>query len=239
MGYPVEPLLADRILYNLDLIEKLAPKWGSPNQDKPPYSDTQLLISLLGVLIFPHEKASDALGEIMRSYEPLKRVLNIVYSRHGPDRVEITDLDGDAIMVDPTSLSKLPTLLRNSIAHFNILPRNVDGRFAGIRVWNRDFDRKITFVADIDFDELRLLARHVLTVMRDQRSDLPIDDPNDPMIEVRAQQNDAAMPQVKTPRFNRDIWEKLVVAHGSDAKAAKITADRLLKREADRLRAVR
>jgi hypothetical protein len=54
MGYPVGPLLAalaDRILHNLDLIEAKAPKWGTPEQDQPPYSDTQLLISLLGVLI--------------------------------------------------------------------------------------------------------------------------------------------------------------------------------------------
>ena len=49
MGYPVGPLLAalaDRILYNLDLIDEQAPKWGTPEQDQPPYSDTQLLISL-------------------------------------------------------------------------------------------------------------------------------------------------------------------------------------------------
>ena len=76
------------------------------------------------------------------------------------------------------SLSELPTLLRNSIAHFNVLPLNSDGRFAGIRVWNRDLNRKITFVADINFDEFRLLARHVLTAMRDECSALPIEVPS-------------------------------------------------------------
>jgi hypothetical protein len=70
MGYPVGPLLAalaDRILHNLDLIESMAPKWGTPEQDRAPFSDTQLLISLLGVLVFPHEKAPAALGTIARS----------------------------------------------------------------------------------------------------------------------------------------------------------------------------
>lgn len=78
MGYPVGPLLAalaDRILHNLDLIESMAPKGGTPEQDRPPFSDTQLLMSLLGVLVFRHEKAPNALGAIMRGYKPLHRVL--------------------------------------------------------------------------------------------------------------------------------------------------------------------
>jgi hypothetical protein len=49
MGYPVGRLLAalaDRILHNPDLIEAKSPEWGTPEQDQPPYLDTQLLISL-------------------------------------------------------------------------------------------------------------------------------------------------------------------------------------------------
>jgi hypothetical protein len=170
MGYPVGPLLAalaDRILHNLDLIESLAPKWGSPEQDQPPFSDTQLLMSLLGVLVFPHEKAPGALGEIMRGYEPMDRVLNVIYSRHGGGRIEMTGAEGEAVMVDPTRLSNLPKLLRNSLAHFNVLPIDKEGRFGGIRIWNRDWDEQITFVADVDFDEMRSLARHVLSVLRE------------------------------------------------------------------------
>jgi len=175
MGYPVGPLLAalaHRILYNLDLIESMAPKWGTPEQDRPPFSDTQLLISLLGVLVFPHEKAPAALGEIMRGYKPLHRVLTVLYSRHGPDQVEMTSTEGEPVMVDHAKLSSLPRLLRNSLAHFNILPINKEGRFAGIRIWNRDLNEQITFVADVDFDEMRSLARHVLSVLREQHSDL-------------------------------------------------------------------
>ena len=59
MSYPVGPLLrtlAERILKNLDLIDRQAPKWGVADQDEPPYTDTQLLVSLLGVLVFPNKR---------------------------------------------------------------------------------------------------------------------------------------------------------------------------------------
>jgi hypothetical protein len=238
MGYPVGPLLAalaDRILRNLDLIESLAPKWGGPEQDRPPFSDTQLLMSLLGVLVFPHEKAPGALGEIMRGYTPMHRVLNVVYSRHGGEWIEMTGSEGEAVMVDPTRLSNLPKLLRNSLAHFNILPINKEGRFAGIRLWNRDWNEQITFVADVDFDEMRSLARHVLKVLREQQSDLNLQDPEDPMVEVEAERRELMVHSRKVPRLNRDIWERLLDAHGGDAGKAKTTLDRLVKREADRL----
>jgi hypothetical protein len=240
MGYPVGPLLAalaDRILHNLDLIEAKAPKWGTPEQDQPPYSDTQLLISLLGVLIFPHEKAPDALGELMRGYKSLGNVVNVVYSQRADAGIEIADADGDAVIIDPTHLTDLPRLLRNSLAHFNILPLNKDRRFSGIRIWNRrDSDKQITFVADIDFDEMRSLARYVLGELRKARTDLPLQDPEDPMIEVVSQRKNPGSPPVKVPRLNTDIWRHLVDAHDGNAGAAKTTLDRLVKGEADRLR---
>jgi hypothetical protein len=65
MGYPIGPLLrvlAERVLANLDLIEQQAPRPNDPDPNRAPYSDTQLLISLLGVLIFPHERTPSALS---------------------------------------------------------------------------------------------------------------------------------------------------------------------------------
>jgi hypothetical protein len=237
MGYPTGPLLAalaDRILANLDLVEAQAPEWGSSHQNEPPYADTQLLISLLGVLIFPHEKAPRALGNLLRDYKPLDRVLKIEYSLHGDKEIELTNADGETVLVNPAIITNLPTLLRNCVAHFNVLPIDRDGRFAGIRIWNRANGR-ITFVADIDFDELRLLARHVLNAMREQRVDVPLEDPHNPMIEVEEQRHKPMPLERKLPRLNRDIWERLVDGHGGNAAAAKTTMDRLLKREADRL----
>jgi hypothetical protein len=237
MGYPAGPLLAalaDRILANLDLIEAQAPEWGSPRQDEPPYADTQLLISLLGVLIFPHEKAPRALGDLLRNYKPLDRVLKIKYPLHSDKEIELTDADGETVLVNPANITNLPTLLRNCVAHFNVLPIDRGGRFAGIRIWNRANGR-ITFVADIDFDELRLLARHVLHALREQRVDVALEDPHDPMIEVEEQGHKPVPSELKVPRVNRDIWERLVDGHGGNSAAARTTMDQLLKKEADRL----
>jgi hypothetical protein len=236
MGYPIGPLLgvlAGRILSNLDLIERQAPKWGSTNENDPPYSDTQLLVSLLGVLVFPHERVPGALGELLRHYKPLHRVLDVVWSPHGAHHIELTDADGQSTMIDPTSIENLPNLLRNSIAHFNILPLNKNGRFGGIRIWNRDRFKQITFVADLDFDELRRLARHVLLALRDQKAGISIDDPPDPMKEIDSPL--FAEPRTTAPRLNQHIWDALVAAHRGNTTAAKIAVDRLLKKEADKL----
>jgi HEPN pEK499 p136 len=246
MSYPIGPLLAalaDRILSNLETIESLAPDWGSPEQNKPPYADTQLLISLLGVLVFPHEQAPEALGNLLKDYKLLDRVLTVRHPRHGPKKLEITDRDGEAVFIDPAKLTELPALLRNSIAHFNILPIDANGRFAGIRVWNRNTCGQITFVADVHFDEMRRLAGHVLNSMRNQRVDVALKDPHDPMIEVDAQMQTPLQPRTRRKKnlqhLNPEIWDHLVDAHDGDAKAAKTTLDGLVKKEADRLRAVR
>jgi hypothetical protein len=228
---PLLAVLAERILSNLDTIESLAPKWGSPNQEDPPYSDTQLLISLLGVLVFPHERTPGALGALLKDYKPLDRVLHIVWSRHRENRIGITDTDGHTIIVDPNSIKDLPKLLRHSIAHFNVRTIDREGRFGGIRVWNRDENKELTFIADLNFDELRLLARHILCALRDQKINVRIDDPPDPMVEVKlGVKRDA----VKAPRLNRDIWKALVKAHHGNAAEARTTMDRLLKKEADK-----
>jgi hypothetical protein len=240
MGYPTGPLLAalaDRILANLDFIEARAPKWGSAAQNEAPYADTQLLISLLGVLVFPHEQAPEALGNLLRDYSSLQRVVKVIYSSREGDRVELTDADGEAVLIDPAVLTKLPALLRNSVAHFNVLPIDTQGRFSGIRVWNRKPDRLITFVADIDFDELRLLARHVLAAMREHRIDVRLEDPHDPMNEVQEQLKNPKQPKGKAPRPNQDIWDGLVDGHGGDVAAARTTMDRLLGAEVKRSRA--
>jgi hypothetical protein len=222
--------LAGRILDNLDMIDAMAPAWDSADRDKPPFADTQLLISLLGVLVFPQEQVPEALGNLMRGYRPLGDVLTVVYPRAG-EEIEFEDVDGEPVVMDPTLVANLPRLLRNSVAHFNMLPRASDGRFTGVRVWNRPRDGRITFVADIDFDELRRLARHVLTALKDQHDGLELRDPADPMDEVR-EYGEEPSPAPKIPKINGDIWRPFVEAHGGDPGAAKTSLDRWMKREA-------
>jgi hypothetical protein len=241
MTYPTGPLLATlaaRILTNLNFIEEEARSPNSATQNEAPYPDTQLLISLLGVLVFPHERNSEALGNLLRDYEALGRVVKVQYPVHEGERVELTNADGEAVLIDPADLKRLPDLLRNCVAHFNMLPSaDKQGRFCGIRVWNRTPkpDRLITFVADIDFDELRPLAQHVLTEMRKRRTDDSLEDPHDPMDEVRKQLKNPKQPKRKVPGLNRDIWDRLVEGHGGDELAAQTTRDQVLMREAKRL----
>ena len=189
MSYPIGSLLsvlAGRVEENLAFIDRHAPEWdpNSPRSDDPPFADTQLLISLLGILIFPHERVPDALGELLKEFDaPLDAIIQVRYSSQVSGGISLTGPNGLPETIDATSLKDLPRLLRNSIAHFNIRPIDVDGRFGGIRIWNRNSKGKITFVADMDFDAFRPLAYHILHCLHD-REGLPLDDPPDPLEEI-------------------------------------------------------
>ncbi len=152
-------VLAHRILKNLELIKA--------QESEPPFSDTQLILSMLGVVIFSYERTPDALGELFETFDgKLDHILKIVY----PDNQSLTIKD-------------LPSRLRHSIAHFNLRPRKKDDRFVGLRIWNRH-NGKIDFVADLDFDAFRPLAVHILKSLASDDLSFKIDDPPDPMVEV-------------------------------------------------------
>jgi hypothetical protein len=232
MGYPIGPLLpalAGRILANLDLIDDRAAKLCGSDQNRPPYADTQLLISLLGVLVFHRERTPGALGKLLSNYDSLSRVVTIKYSIAGAGRAEITGPDGERETVDPTSIRNLPKLLRNGIAHFNIRPIEQNGRFAGIRVWNEDDSGQITLVADVDFAELRPLARYILGALAAAKSDLRLDDPPDPL-DVLAHTRASTADSPKAPRMIDHVWTRILVANNSDYSQAKQYVDKILQR---------
>ena len=140
--------LAERVLKNLEFIDAEAPPWSldSPEANDPPYADTQLLISLLGILIFPHERTPDALGRLLDGYDgPIDEIIRVRYSAEADGCIRLTSDDGTSETIDARSIKNLPRLLRNSIAHFNIRLLNADGRFVGIRVWNRTLKGEINF----------------------------------------------------------------------------------------------
>lgn len=241
MGYPRGPLLkalAARILANLDHIEEHAP--SSPaSHDEPPYADTQLLISLLGVIVFPHERSAEALGKLLSEYGRLDQVLTVRHPKSIPngEQIELTGADGLTERVDPSSIANLPRLLRHSIAHFNVLPLERDGRFSGIRVWNVNEQDVITFVADIDFDAFRPLARRVLTELADpSRYDLKLADPEDPLEVLR---REVPMPKAKSkaPRPVDTAWNPLLEACGGDEEKARKEMTAALKHRTAELKA--
>ena len=63
-----------------------------------------------------------------------------------------------------------------------MLPINVDGRFGGIRVWNRN-NGKINFIADLMFDEFIPFARYILSELSTNKT-LELSDPIDPFEEL-------------------------------------------------------
>jgi HEPN pEK499 p136 len=149
-------------------------------------------------------------------------------------RLEITDDAGDVVMIDASSLKHLPRILRNCIAHFNILPLNREGRFDGIRIWNTNDEGLITFVADLRFDDLRPFAKHILESLANSEGHLELDDPIDPML-VQMKQRSA--PDRRAPRVVDHVWRKFLAAHGGNAKSAQTAISRLLAKEADMLEA--
>jgi hypothetical protein len=238
MSHPVGPLLrtlAERVLLNLQFVEHNSPHWGGAEQDAPPYSDTQLLVSLLGVLVFPHERTPDALGKLLSKYGDLSRVVTVRYPKNGAERIEVTDAEGHTETIDPTSVKGLPRFLRNSIAHFNMLPIEKHGRFGGVRVWNENDDGEITLVADLDFDALRPFAYYVLQELADEGTDTGLTDPPDPLDTLAKGPPHQKQRQPKPPGLPDPIWTKWLAAHNGDRKSAKEALDRLVNETAKRL----
>lgn len=241
MGYTRGPLLqalAERILSNLDHIERHAASLEA-SADVPPYADTQLLISLLGVIVFPHERSSSALGRLLAEHKDLDRVLTIRHPKGMPKggKIELTGKDGQPERVDPRSVADLPRLLRNGVAHFNLLPLNRSGRFSGIRIWNENDRGVITLVADLDFDAFRPLARSVLKELADpSRDDLDLKDPEDPLDTLRRRASAPAR-AVKAPRPIDNVWNALLDACGGDEEKARNEMTAALKRRATELQA--
>jgi hypothetical protein len=169
----------------------------------------------------------------VQGYAGLRDVVTIRY-RRSKGTIELGGAAGRLETIDPADLSDLPRLLRNSIAHFNIRPMNKNGRFGGIRVWNKDNDGEITLVADLDFDALRPLARHVLSSLASPDRDLQLDDPEDPLKTLRSKK---AKSQARpAPRISTAAWDPILAAHGGDYQKAKATIDRALGQEVERLK---
>jgi hypothetical protein len=201
--------------------------------------DTQLLASLLGVLVFPHERAEGALGELLQGYKSLGDVVKIRYPHleRPEERIEVCGSDGERELINPSSIKNLPKLLRHSIAHFNVLPLNQNGRFSGVRVWNNDEAGNVTLVADRAFNELRSLARHILGAFARPSRSLKLDDPEDPLDEsgeLKEKFIQRAKPK-QQPRVTDTLWERLVKGCDGDKNRAKDEMDQAIRERAVRI----
>ena len=142
--------------------------------------------------------------------------------------VEIANEDGLPVRIDPAEIEDLRRLLRNSIAHFNVRPIGTDDeRFRGVRVWNKDLDGNITFVADLEFDQLRKLADFVLTSFSGGGNALKdLDDPEDPLEVLKNNKREAAKPKI--PKLIQHQWEAALKLNNGDPAKAKEWIDRVI-----------
>ncbi len=128
-------IFAERTRHNLDFVTKNKSKSG-------PYEVTQLINSLLGLLVFPREKFVDSLpdytfNDLKQKGWPLPHVITYTTTYSG--------------------LRDLLRVLRNSIAHFN-LELLGDQEIEGIRLWNINDKGNNTWSAEMSIKELEDLA---------------------------------------------------------------------------------
>ncbi len=131
--------------------------------DRPiSYEDTALIGFLLAVFVLPHERGESGkyMADILRDYgrANLEEVVKILRPKEEAPDSKHSDEGW------PKSLADIPKFMRHAIAHLNIKPESADGQdLTHLLVWNRPRPREpINFVARVDVQRLRSLARHVL-----------------------------------------------------------------------------
>ena len=132
---------------NLELVERLA-----ADRSCPAYETTQLINSLLGLLVFPqqkyyHEIPDTPLEQLKEQGWPVPKVV------------------GDYPQVD--TLKQLFRYLRNSIAHFNMkFHADGSGQLVGVTVWNTPPGKsKPNWKARLEIEELRALVERFSEVI--------------------------------------------------------------------------
>ncbi len=159
---------ASRTKSNLDLVLSAA---GDPTAKKA-YEVTQLINSMLGLLVLPHEHMRDKLNNDQTP-------LDALVSQGWPNvTLKLWILKKDI----ETTLGQLMTLHRNGIAHYNIRFINEGGRIAGIRLWNvlptGPHAGKKVFEVTLTVEQLGQLATRMLRWLKDQPDCAPLREPD-------------------------------------------------------------
>jgi len=128
---------------NLEFIES----WSNEDSSKSDvYETTQLINSLLGLIVFPREEYMSRIRRI-----PLQELVN--------DGWTVPRVIGQ--YPQAKDLRDLIYKLRHAVSHFNLeFISNIEGQISGIKVWNCDMNKKqeIIWVAELEIEELRDIA---------------------------------------------------------------------------------
>lgn len=137
---------AKRTRRNLDVIQQ------QRGQGQEVYEVTQLINSMLGLLVLPKE----------HYYQSIPKTPLAQLRQEGwPESVLSGDCD------PPQHLRDLIRLLRNSIAHFNIEFTESDGQIDGVVLSNRR-DNKTTWKAKLSLDELVKITNRFVDLILNQ-----------------------------------------------------------------------
>ena len=130
---------------NLELIRKEA------NEGKEAYEVTQLINSMLGLLVFPQQ-------------EFYNKIPNTPLSELEKEGWPIPEVQGDYPQV--SNLKKLARYLRNGISHFNLVFTSKGQHIDGIIIWNEN-NGETTWKAALKLDELEGIVKKFTELLDD------------------------------------------------------------------------
>ena len=133
---------AERTSKNLSMIEQLQ------TEGREAYEVTQLVNSMLGLLVFPQQNYINQIPET--PLDDLKRDgWPVPNCQRGPDEVR--------------NLNQLIRYLRNAIAHFNIeFIDDGQNQLRLLKVWNENRDGVKTWEAELSVSDLRGIAERFI-----------------------------------------------------------------------------
>lgn len=158
---------AERTLINLERIEKLSnvPPGTSPKV----YEFTQLVNSLLGLVMLPQETWFSALPNTeLATMKPIWMTIQ----RQMVWDVRNFDEDGDRTNLKPENFREFAITLRNSIAHLNIQVHAEDGKIESIDLWNMVGPRHnpvCDFLVNLTKEQLREVAESFIAEFKRNR----------------------------------------------------------------------
>jgi hypothetical protein len=153
-----EDLVADfarRTRTNLEGLRTI--KRQNPNMEV--YEVTQLINSMLGLLVFPQQRYIDRIPQT-----PLEELT--------ADGWPIPKVTGDYPQAE--DLQKLVRLLRNGISHFNIefIP-DTQGEISALSIWNTEPrpPHRVTWKAELSIDDLERITSRFTALLLNEKND--------------------------------------------------------------------
>ena len=117
------------------------------------YEVTQLINSMVGLLVFPQQHFIDNIPKT-----PLSKL----------EEEGWPSIDANSAYPRCRNLRELVTKLRNSVAHFNIEFLVDNGTIAGVRVWNK-YKGKKNWEATLSLKELREITNRFIEVLENEK----------------------------------------------------------------------